>query len=73
MNKLQMDPPAGGGMPAQFIIKVQRQARPPTPWRWEIFMEGERQGYWRSKALYRSAEDAWQAGQVVRVRLGRGA
>ena len=73
MNKLQMDSPLGGGMPAQFILKVQRQARLPTPWIWEIYMEGQRRAYWRSKALYRSAEDAWQAGQAVRARLGRAA
>jgi hypothetical protein len=70
MNKLQMDPPLSGGM-ARFFIKVQRQARPPAPWGWEIHLEGRAEAYRSSLRGYRSADEAWEAGRVALCRLGK--
>jgi hypothetical protein len=71
MNKLQMDPPLGGGAPLHLIIKVERRARPPAPWVWTICEEGRTEPLQCSKRLYRSAEDAWTVGKAVLERLPR--
>ena len=70
MTKMQSGPLLGDRSPARFIVKVQRRALPPAPWGWAIYVEGEQHAHTRSDECYRCAEDAWQAGQLVRVRLG---
>ena len=70
MPRLQMDPPIGGDLPTRFVVKVQHQGRPPAPWRWAIYADGQPYACRQSTASYRCAEDAWQAAQAVRVRLG---
>ena len=71
MNKLQMHPPLRDGAPARFEVKVQRLARPPAPWVWEIYEEGRTEACRRSSRLYRSAEDAWAVGTAMLNRLGK--
>ena len=68
MNKLDMEPPLGGGEP-QFSVRAQRVARPPTPWAWAIHEEGRPAPFWCSTRLYRSAEDAWAVGRAMLGRL----
>lgn len=65
MNKLQLDPPLAGGIAPRLVVKVQRQARPPTPWAWTIHEEGRVEPFRCSTRLYRSAEDAWAVGRAV--------
>src|SRR5690349_6400996 len=43
MSKLQMDVPLHGGVTPQLTVWAQHVARPPTPWRWVIYEEGEAQ------------------------------
>ena len=69
MNKLQLDPPLGGGAPPHFVVRVERRARPPAPWAWAICEEGRIAPLRRSTRLYRSAEDAWMVGKAVLERL----
>ena len=69
MNKLQMDPPLGGGTPPRFFVRAQRVARSPTPWTWAIHEEGRSEPLRCSTRLYRSAEDAWAVGSAVLGRL----
>ena len=71
MNKLQMNPPLGGGMAPKLVVRVQRQARPPTPWAWAIHEEGQIEPFRSSAHLYRSAEEAWAVGRAVLNRLPR--
>jgi hypothetical protein len=71
MNKLQMDPPLGGGTPPQFIVKAQRLARPPAPWIWAIYEEGSAHPCRCSSRFYRSAEEAWVVGRAMLDRLKR--
>ena len=69
MNKLQMDPPLGGGARPRFFVRAQRVARPPTPWTWAICEEGRAEPLRCSARLYRSAEDAWAVGHAMLDRL----
>jgi hypothetical protein len=73
MNKLQMDPPLGGGITPRFVVRAQHVARPPAPWRWAIYEEGGSQPSRCSTRLYRSAEDAWAVGHALLSRLPRSA
>ena len=58
-----MEPAIVRGPMPRFAVKVMHRARPPTPWAWEIYQDGEAEAYRRSEASFRSAEAAWQAGQ----------
>jgi len=71
MSKLHMAPPLGGGAPPRLFVKAQRVARPPTPWAWIIYEEGESQPLRRSTQLYPSAEEAWAVGHAMLNRLPR--
>jgi hypothetical protein len=73
MNKLHMDPPLGSGTAPRLVVKAQRVARPPTPWSWAIYEEGETCPFRCSTRLYRSAEDAWAVGRTLLNRLPRSA
>ena len=55
-----------------FVLKVERTARPPLPWTWEIISEGGKAGGRRSLRAYPSAEDAWAAGRAALNEIGRG-
>ncbi len=54
-----------------FTLKVERTARPPLPWTWEIVSESGKVGAQRSVRAYPSAEDAWAAGRAVLADLRR--
>jgi hypothetical protein len=69
MNKLQMDPAPGDSTVPRLVVRVQRQALPPTPWAWMICEEGQSEPVRCSARLYRSAEDAWTMGRAVLGRL----
>ena len=73
MSKLQMDPPLGGGIAPRHVVKVQRQARWPTPWAWAIHEEGRAEPIRCSTRLYRCAEDAWAVGRALLSRLPKSA
>jgi hypothetical protein len=73
MSKPQTHPSPGLGAEPRFVVKVQRRARPPTPWAWAIHEEGRAEPARRSTRLYRCAEDAWAVGKAVLERLPRSA
>lgn len=60
------------GSGENFTLKVERGARPPLPWTWEIVSEGGKAGAQRSLRGYRSAEEAWTAGRAAIAGLGHG-
>jgi len=53
------------GTGESFTLKVERAAQPPLPWTWEIVGGSGEAGAQRSARGYRSAEEAWAAGQAV--------
>src|SRR4051794_4650355 len=73
MNKLQMDPPLGGGTAPRLVARATRVASPPTPWTWVIHEEGCPEPIRSSTRRYRSAEDAWAVGQALLSRLPKSA
>jgi hypothetical protein len=60
------------GTGENFTLKVERAARPPLPWTWEIVSESGKVGAQRSLRGYRSAEDAYAAGRAALADLGHG-
>ena len=60
------------GTGENFTLKVERSAHMPLPWTWEIVSEDGKIGAQRSLRGYRSAEDAYAAGQAARADLGHG-
>jgi hypothetical protein len=58
------------GTGESFTLKVERGAKPPLPWTWEIVSEGGNTGAQRSLRGYRSAEEAWSAGRAALADLG---
>ena len=60
------------GTGESFTLKVERSAKPPLPWTWEIVGEGGYIGAQRSLRGYRSAEEAYAAGRAALATLGRG-
>jgi hypothetical protein len=70
MSKLQMAPPIRDGAVPRFFVRVHRPARPPLPWTWAIHQEGRARPCRRSIRAYRSADEAWAAGQAMLARTG---
>ena len=60
------------GTGESFTLKVERAARAPLPWRWEIVSEDGKVGAQRSLRGYRSAEEAYAAGRAALAALGHG-
>jgi hypothetical protein len=60
------------GTGESFTLKVERAAKQPLPWTWEIVSDGGLAGAQRSLRGYRSAEEAYAAGQVALADLGHG-
>jgi hypothetical protein len=54
----------------EVVLRVQRSGQPPLPWTWEILQEGRPGASRRSARGYRSAEEAWEAGQAMLESLG---
>ena len=54
-----------------LTLKVERTARAPLPWTWEIVGKGSKAGARRSVRAYQSAEDAWAAGRAALAALPR--
>ncbi len=54
-------------------MRVQREGRSPTPWVWEIHRDDGSGPLRRASRGYRSAEEAWEAGQDALAALARGA
>lgn len=53
-------------------VKVQYVGRPPVPWAWAIHVEGRSHKIYTSKVRYRSAEEAWEAGQKALIVVEQG-
>jgi hypothetical protein len=71
MGKVPMcEPVAGEGLPAKCFVLIRRQARPLLPWVWEVHRSGHPDACWRAVRGYKSAEDAWVAGQSALARRG---
>ena len=61
------------GTGESFTLKVERGAKPPMPWTWEIVSASDRAAApQRSLRGYRSAEEAWTAGRAALADLGHG-
>ena len=60
------------GTGESLALKVERGAQMPLPWTWESVGEGGKAGAHRSLRSYRSAEEAYAAGQVALADLGHG-
>jgi hypothetical protein len=54
-----------------YALKVERGAQMPLPWTWEIVGDSGRAAAQRSLRGYRSAEEAYAAGQAALAALGR--
>ena len=54
-----------------FSVLVQRDARPPLPWSWQIRKQSDSSTQQRAVRGYRSAEEAWEAGRAALARLGQ--
>ena len=50
---------------AEYFVRAERLGRPPLPWTWAICKAGDSIAYERGERFYRSAEDAWEAGNVA--------
>ena len=70
MGKLQRRPPPREGLRPEVFVLIERRARPPMPWTWAIHWQGRSEPSWRAVRGYRSADDAWEAGQAALARLG---
>jgi hypothetical protein len=73
MNKPRTDSSRREGATPALMVKVQRQARPPTPWTWAIHKDGQSAPLRCSTRFYRSAEDAWKVGRAMLDHLPRAA
>jgi hypothetical protein len=60
------------GTGESFTLKVERSAKMPMPWRWEIISDGGKVGAQRSLRGYRSAEEAYAAGRAALADLAQG-
>jgi hypothetical protein len=70
MDRLQRRQPVRGGLPPKCFVLIRRSARLPLPWRWEVHFQARPDVSWRAVRGYKSAEDAWEAGQAALARLG---
>ncbi len=64
-----MEPPLLDGAKAKLYVKVHRQGRPPKPWVWAIYQEGQIYPQRMARYSYQSADEAWQVGCVMLLRL----
>jgi hypothetical protein len=69
MDKPQLRQPLGGGLASKCFVLIRRGALPPLPWMWEVHYQGRPDICWRAVRGYKSAEDAWEAGQAALARL----
>jgi hypothetical protein len=51
--------------PDDYALIVKLRAKPPKPWRWEIYCAGKRQPIGHSKEFFVSREAAQKAGRVA--------
>ena len=71
MSLLQSDPPMGGALAREFIVRAERVGRLPRPWVWAIYEGSRPDALHRSSRSYRSADDAWTVGNKMLVLLSR--
>ena len=55
--------------PTDYSVVVKTRARPPKPWRWEIYCAGKRQPIQRSDVFFESREKASATGKEALARL----
>ncbi|MDO9714145.1 hypothetical protein [Paracraurococcus lichenis] len=65
MDRLERTLPFDDGFRAKPFVRTRQQPVPPRLWRWEICTEGGSLPYQSSACVYRSAHDAWEAGQAA--------
>ena len=63
--------PLAGGYKAKPVVKARQQTLPPRCWRWEIQFDDEPHARAASECVYRSANDAWEAGRAVLARSAK--
>ena len=56
---------------AEYFVRAERLGRPPLPWSWSIYKVGDGIPYERGERFYRSAEEAWEAGNAILRRTRR--
>ena len=64
-DRLERNMPLDDGFRAKPFVRTRQQPFPPRLWRWEIRTEGDLLLRQSSACVYRSAHDAWVAGQVA--------
>ena len=52
-----------------FSVVVKNRARPPTPWRWEIYRAGKRAPIGESDIYFETMAEAHRVGQAALRRL----
>lgn len=69
VSKPRTGQPIADSNNARFYVKVHRQGRPPNPWIWAIYEEDHLCARKIATNSYSSADEAWQAGCVMLLRL----
>jgi hypothetical protein len=64
-DRLERNMPLDDGFRAKPFVRTRQQPFPPRLWRWEVCTEGDLLLRQSSTCVYRSAHDAWVAGQVA--------
>ena len=57
--------------PADYSVVVKNRARPPTPWRWEIYRAGRQSPVARSSSCYALSATATAEGKAALAQLLR--
>ena len=68
-HRLPSPPAAAGGTHPPFFVRVQRSARPPLPWTWAIYRQGDLSPCRSAVRGYGTADEAWEAGRAALARL----
>lgn len=55
--------------PSDYSVVVKSRAKPPKPWRWEIYCAGKRQPVQRSEHFFESRAEASATGKQALARL----
>ena len=55
--------------PSDYSVVVKSRAKPPKPWRWEIYCAGKRQPIQRSEHFFESRGEASATGKEALARL----
>ena len=70
-DKLQKALPLDDGFRTKPFVRVRQRQSPPRLWCWEICMESVHFPLRVSANTYRSAQDAWEAGQAALAQVSQ--